>query len=317
MPSVESGKLYIEFQFPIAHENVAAALVPYGIAEFDFEVAGSGVENATIFVDSPQGKFALRVYRQAKKSTPEIELELEFASYLGAHGIPVPTVKPTNQGRLVAEVEVEGKSWQIVLMGFEPGVHPEGYDASLLAEMAGLQARMHLLGIDFSAKLSPRPKRAAELKPDSLVISLARPTDARLADMLERAKRHHVRLPTALPSGFSHYDFVDGNVLLSEGRISAVLDFDDARYAPVIICLANTLWSILSDSKDYENARTYVATYEKTRPLSSAEKQSIKGILLHRHYWICAMVVSFGQTSAKDIEGYLGMEQKVLSLPKL
>jgi Ser/Thr protein kinase RdoA (MazF antagonist) len=259
MPSVESGKLYIEFQFPIAHENVAAALVPYGIADFDFEVAGSGVENATIFVDSPQGKFALRVYRQAKKSTPEIELELEFASYLGAHGIPVPTVKPTNQGRLVAEVEVEGKSWQIVLMGFEPGVHPEGYDASLLAEMAGLQARMHLLGIDFR----------------------------------------------------------DGNVLLSEGRISAVLDFDDARYAPVIICLANTLWSILSDSKDYENARTYVATYEKTRPLSSAEKQSIKGILLHRHYWICAMVVSFGQTSAKDIEGYLGMEQKVLSLPKL
>jgi Ser/Thr protein kinase RdoA (MazF antagonist) len=313
-------KLFVEFQFPITHRNVAAALRPYGITDFEFSLAMSGVKNATIIVEAPEGKHALRVYRQGKKVKSEIELELGFAEFVGEHGIPVAGVVRTTGGDRVAEFAVAGKTWQAVLMQFEHGHHPEGYTSYLLARMAGMQAHMHKLGVEFASQRGMMLSGAETLAPDSLVRTLdgQRLTDPRLVELLARAKALRVVLPAELERGFSHFDFVDGNLLVSaSGRISSVLDFDDARYAPLVICLANTLWSILAATKGYDAARLYVQTYQQTRRLAPTELAVIKDLLLHRGYWICAMVVSFGSATASEMDHLLAMERKVQELPRL
>lgn len=52
-----------------------------------------------------------------------------------------------------------------------------------------------------------------------------------------RITNHIVKLPAALPCGYSHLDFDMGNILVDEqNNLSAILDFDDLQYAPLVIC---------------------------------------------------------------------------------
>jgi len=315
MSTNQSSKLFIEHQFPISHNNVAAILKAYDLNEFSYLLADSGVENATLILDTEAAKYALRIYRQFKKSTAEVRLELMFAQYLSIHGIPSPKTVETKTGDIVAEVTVSGRVWQAVLMDFEEGDHPVKYTHALLTKMAILQAHMHTLGIEFGEEMHAT-KAIKSLEPGSLVvdIDLEDLVNDRLSAFVLRANKHSVALPGNLPHGFSHFDFDRGNILLVGEDISAVLDFDDTHYGPVVICLANTIWDILAISTGDEAVHLYIETYESSRQMSEDELSLIPDIVLYRHYLISCMKISFGKLAEDDLEKYLSLENRILLL---
>ena len=312
-----NAKLNPEQQFPISQPSVAAILHEYGIDEFTFRAAKSGVENVTLLVDSAsRGEFAMRVYRQDKKSTPEIAEEVEFSNYLKGHGIPVPEVFETTDGQTVSETIADGKSWQSLLMEFKDGTHAEEYDDALINQMAVMQAKMHVLGIEFAEGRAKANVGQERLLPNARLSDLdpASMADPRLGEFIQRAQAFEVSLDPSLPSGFSHFDFDRGNLLVADNTISAVLDFDDTKCGPLIMCLANTLWNVMATTGDEADLRLYVDKYQETRALSGAELGSIQEIMLFRHYMVSGMRTGFGETDEASISGFIDLENKILSL---
>lgn len=54
-------------QFPVSHKSLAGILSQYGIEDFAYSVATSGIENTTCIIEVSNKQYALRIYRQAKK----------------------------------------------------------------------------------------------------------------------------------------------------------------------------------------------------------------------------------------------------------
>jgi homoserine kinase type II len=99
----------------------------------------------------------------------------------------------------------------------------------------------------------------------------------------ERLKRlgaelDKVDLPDSLPQGIIHADCHYTNFLFIDNKLSGVLDFDDACFAPLIVDIANAIyfwawppgWPL-----DFDNAGRMIAAYHNVRPLSGLERRHL------------------------------------------
>ncbi len=235
----DSGRLYA------TRENVAALLSPYGIAEFSFREIEQGFENKSIFIESGGQKYVLRIYRQRKT---DAELELAFQNYLRERRIPIPRVFANLSGSELIVVEVEGRKWQAILMEFADGLNNVDYTPKIIQQLSLFQARMHLLGIEFAERIGRIDKTWTELS----VRPVARAPD--IADVpqairgfVERGRGLRVGFNPRLPHGYNHLDLdVWGNVIVRDGAVSAIIDFDGSAYSPCVVCLANSVLPVFA-----------------------------------------------------------------------
>ncbi len=72
---------------------------------------------------------------------------------------------------------------------------------------------------------------------------------------------------TDLLTGPVHLDFDAGNVLENDGKVAAILDFDDLAFAPLAACLGNTLWHVFVEADSTKMAK-YLKSYVAHRKLS-------------------------------------------------
>ncbi len=304
-----SMKIDNQNQFVANTEEVSAILRRYGLELSGYTLATSGIENISLFVSANSEEYVLRVYRKHKKSDESIRQELDFVVYLGKHGIPVATPIPNNNGELLTR----HGDWQIILMPKIAGHHAPEFDAGLVKELAAVQAKMHILAANypFNAQSSP----ALTYLEDTVFlqhVNLATLTKPAY-DLMKRVERYSVLLPKSLASGLCHLDYDVDNILVGpDGKISAVLDFDDLANAPYVICLAYTLWRIYID-EDLELVDDYLAHYSKIRPLSEDERSVIPSIVLFRHYVIAALQAVDGELDKATTDKYLRVEKSILN----
>lgn len=298
-------------QFPANEKAISGALEDYAITDFSFNAAESGIENATFIISSRGSKYVLRVYRHNKKQHDAIELEVNFMTHLKSAGIPVPEILPNSQGKRITTVVYDDKEWQVILMQFLPGHHAETYSETLINELATYQARIHLHGEQF-AKKHPGAEKLRELRETEFIhlIPQKQLENKEIAGLISRGKEYSYTFPTGLPEGYSHFDYDAENVLSdSSGKVTGILDFDDLQYAPLVMCLAYTLWAVLITSDSPTTVSTYLQAYEAVRPLSAEEKEAIIPIVLFRHYVIAALEVLRGDMDNENLAYYLKYER--------
>lgn len=117
-------------------ENTAAVLTNYDIDEFEFRVEPSGVENTTFIITTKKARYALRVYRQKRRTEQEINLEIEYINFLRSYDIPAPKIVKNNHGIYVSKTSVGSHDWFSILMDFIDGEHPKHYSEKLLENFA-------------------------------------------------------------------------------------------------------------------------------------------------------------------------------------
>src|SRR3989344_8438277 len=143
-------KLESENQITVTKETLQHILDAYSIKDFTYEQINQGIANTALFVSTGNKEYVLRIYVQGKDPV-HILCELQFQDLLRDRGIPVPTVYAAANGEKVTAIEKDGKLWQAILMekiqGKSVTKHPS---RALLKELATLQARMHLLGVEFA-----------------------------------------------------------------------------------------------------------------------------------------------------------------------
>ncbi len=302
-------------QFPIDNEAIKAALKNYEISTFHFDIAESGIENTTFIIYAGDGKYVLRVYRYDKKRSA-IEIEIKFMSYLKLNGIPVPEVFPNYKGNRISNILYKNTEWQYILMEFLPGHHAKDYSENLINELAAYQAKIHLHGEQF-AKENPGAKKLKELRETEFIhlINQEQLKDKEIANLISRGKDYIYSFPMGLPEGYSHFDYDAGNILSdSSGKITGIIDFDDMQYAPLVMCLAYTLWSVLIVSNDHKAITKYLHSYNSVRPLSEMEKAAIQPIMLFRHYVIAALKTLSGKMDKERLAYYLKYERFIKEL---
>lgn len=307
-------KLEPDNQINLNKEGLATILSAYSISDFTFEPIKEGIANSSAFIQSNNKKYVVRVYAQGKKDE-DISFEINFQDYLREHGIPIPVIHKNSNGQELTLIEIEGKRWQVILMDFVEGksvtIKPSN---DLIAELARMQAKMHLLGIEF-AKLNPRPSHLWTDLHDGLASKVENTSvgGQEVKDLIERIKNYSYPLSPDLPYGYNHLDIdFDGNVLTQDNRVNGIVDFEDLKYSPIIVCLGYSLWNILDD-EGLEAMKHYLGEYEKVRPLTSIEYEALPNVIFFRNYVmaIIRLLLWEENTPIEDIQGILKLEKEI------
>lgn len=307
-------KLNPHNQISLNKEVLATILNQYGIKDFTFEAIEEGIANSSAFIQSDSKKYVVRVYAQGKKDE-DITFEINFQDYLRENGIPIPIIYKNNRGQELTIADIDDKRWQVILMDFVEGksvtVKPS---YNLIAELARMQAKMHLLGIGF-VKLNSRPTVLWTNLQDSLAPKLTKiPVEGEdVSELIERIKKYNYTLNPSLPYGYNHLDIdFDGNVLTKDNKVSGIVDFEDLQYSPIIVCLGFSLWNILDD-EGFEAMKYYLNEYEKVRPLTLLEYEVLPNVIFFRNYVmaIIRLLLWEKDTPIEDIQGILKLEKEI------
>lgn len=244
--------------FVISHANLRPFLAEYGITSFAYKVLDNGSKNHTILVKHDQFLHVLRIYSGTQKADDEIEQEVDFMEFLIKRGIPVPKVVKNLQHKPVSHTDLDGKTWQHMLMEFGTGQHPKKYTYPILYRMAKSQAYIHLHGQTYAEqKANSHPGATQRHWWNSLL---------------------HVA-----PQGFSHFDFDASNILVTDDKITSILDFEGMRHDPLVKCIFFTLTRIYDLQPSVADLRLYLTAYQQVRKLNVTERL-ILSCALTLHY---------------------------------
>ncbi len=297
-------------QFLAEHMTVADFLKQYAITDFTFLKAPTGIENTTLIITTKINKYILRIYRYGHKKEDEILLELGFMHKLRSAKLPVPEVILNTSNKLITTRTENGLVWHAILMEFISGHHADNYSPGIIKEFAMNQAKMHLIGIEAASELFP-PSKISQLKETEFIHLLpsSSMTNQKIRKLIERARDYRLEFSDKLSFGYSHFDYDIENTLVDDdNHLKAILDFDDLQYAPVVMCLAYTLWHVLIVTDSPESVRRYINAYESIRSLSNEEKKIIPSIMLFRHYVLASLTLLRGELDAQ-LDYYLRLEK--------
>jgi homoserine kinase type II len=247
---------------------------PYGVELLSLEPLALGSVNSNFRARTRDGRVLFaRLYEEQGPAGAAAEVAL--LAGLARAGVPVPEALPL-EGPLPAHREkpfvvfpwIEGDIRCL------RGVRAE--DARAVGEAL---ARVHLAS-DEVGRLGH-----GRFRPEDLLSRLerverhgARPS---LTPDLERIRLLYARLSLVrdggLPSGVVHGDLFRDNVLFRDGRIAALLDFESAFHGPFVYDLLVTLaaWCF-RDAFELDLARSMVAGYDATRPLTAPERRAVR-----------------------------------------
>lgn len=231
-----------------------------------------GEDNGNFRIATDQGEVVLREYRMS--GIEKIRAELRLVAFLGENGFPTPAPFRTASGELVVEAERPSAVFPWV-----PGEVSTEMTAALAGQVGELLARMHLLTADWTDERIPVIDRLGLLRQGLA----ARPEldgvddwHDRVRDFLEHRSEELERLHE-LPSGPLHHDLHRQNLLVADGEVTAVLDFDELNRGPLVIDLARVFHYLAVDHPDRRLPRDLadaaVAGYERTRALSDTERE--------------------------------------------
>lgn len=309
-------------------ENLAKILANYGVFKFDFKVDPSGVENTTFIITTKEKKYAMRVYRQKRRTEDEIRLEVEYINFLIANKIPVPKIICTVDNYFISHTKIKDKTWRSILMEFIEGNHPSYYSPSLLKELSYLQARMHKLATCFKSELSPvlklcdTNKKVKDflftdlLSVDSIDVSKIKNKEVK--NFILRAKNFTFDTGE-LPIATVQKDIHAANILVKDDKVSGILDFDDLFYGPIVTGSAFALWDIFVKNKNINDLYGYIRNYNSIRKLLPQEINKLKEFLLLRNYIMGVAEFLVGGENSQGtfmmkIDKYFDIEKEIQKL---
>ena len=269
-------------------EEVRAVLGDYGRAPrgLNVEALESWWFNLVLRVEADGERLILRRYGITPPE--EVQWELALLAHVRGHGFP--TIEPLRRddgGRLS---ELSGRP--AILYQYVEGSNacgPEVDRPGAMTETAGLIGRLNRLTRDLSlphprVRSGADPRRALRNMREWVAERGIRPGETRLAELMGHVDRaadaFEARLaPYAamLPRGVVHHDAHCANVLFHEGRLVALIDFDDAfegyLVAELPVMLSNWAGSRETFALDPGQVMAILRAYHRERPLTAEERE--------------------------------------------
>ncbi len=259
----------------VTTEDLAPFLAGYDIGELLANKGiAEGVENSNFLVHTSRGYFILTLYEK-RVAAPDLPFFLGLMEHLASRGLTCPQPVKTRSGETLGTVA--GRPAAIVT--FLDGMWIRRPSAAHCGALGEALAKLHLAGGDFAMK-----------RPNTLSVSGWRSLYngcCERADEVQRGLKEFLAAelgvleqawPKGLPQGVIHADLFPDNVFFLGDRLSGLIDFyfacTDTLTYDVAICL--NAWCFETDhSYNVTKGRTLLASYARTRPLSSAEWEKL------------------------------------------
>jgi homoserine kinase type II len=267
-----------------------AALRHWSLTAATLERVPQGQNNDTYLVTAHDGEFVLRVYRNTAE-VARVRDEHDLLGALALQDLPfaVPVPQRTTEGDTLAVLESADGPRLATLFARIPGE-----PAKLIPRDARLAGRA-LAQLDLALARLDRPVRAPATIRDvhPLVLDPIAALDeldlgerhAAARAILERAEESHTALAASLPLQIIHGDFAYLNVLIHDGKMSGMLDFEfasaDIRAADLATAMyVTTVRS--SASERWPLLEALAAGYRRSIPLDPAEAAAIPELMRRR-----------------------------------
>jgi homoserine kinase type II len=271
--------------------DAAAALRHWTVSEpWTVAVASAGANNTSLFVDTPGQRYVLRLYAQANPEN--IHFEHGLLAALEAADLPfsIPTPVRTSTGETFARVATGEVETLATLTPLLPGTHPEpdnprhaqvsgealGHLGRALAGMAPPPGRAQYVRFGDIRRFYPMlddPEEAVHAIP-ALAASDRRRLRAMIADVEAAVPSLYANLPLRL----THRDYYGPNVLVTDDRVSALLDFEfageDLRALDFAVALACwPLWG--AEDSRWPVCEAFARGYAAVEPLTHGEAEAL------------------------------------------
>lgn len=247
----------------LARYDVGTAVSCKGIAE--------GVENSNYLVETTSGRFILTLYEK-RVAADELPWFLALMAHCADGGLPVP--RPIADRHGVALQQLAGRP--ACMIAFAPGVSVTTAAPAEARVTGAALGDLHHCTAGFTAE---RPNALGPAGWARLAESCAGQLDAidpgldaLVGDQLAAVTGGW---PTGLDRTTIHADLFPDNVLLLDGRVTALIDFyfacTDIRAYDLAV--THTAWCFTPDGRDYDPAvaAALVEGYRSTHPLTEAE----------------------------------------------
>jgi Ser/Thr protein kinase RdoA (MazF antagonist) len=178
-------------------------------------------------------ELVLRVTHSGRRSTAEIEGELDWLNYLADNEVPAARAVPSAKGNFVEVVPgANGFSFLAASFVKAAGVSarkPEVWNTALFNEMGRIMGRMHRLTKSYQPSKPALKRPYLEIDFDGMERFI--PADQTIVIEKAHAIREQLgRMPKDKESyGLIHFDFHRGNFFVDNGKIT-LFDFDDCLY---------------------------------------------------------------------------------------
>jgi len=141
--------------------------------------------NDVYAVDSPDGRFVLKVYGQGWRSGPEIRYEVALIRHLQANGLPIAGPVASGDDDAVKEIGTGKERRHAVLYEYAPGVKPRPpFTPRLYHAFGQAVARMHALSDGFVSEYPRTPLDLNHLIDEPLALAATHFARAEERDIL-------------------------------------------------------------------------------------------------------------------------------------
>ncbi|HET7210585.1 MAG TPA: homoserine kinase [Methyloceanibacter sp.] len=259
----------------VSDEELEAFIGSYSIGALtSFKGIAEGVENSNYLVHTESGRYILTLYEKRVRSE-DLPYFLALMQHLAARGITCPLPVSDREGRTLKQLAGRPAA----LITFLDGLWVRRPSIEHCAGLGDALARFHLAGRDF-----PMTRANSLSLPgwQALFATIGASADGvakGLSGVIDKELRHlEGHWPNDLPQGVIHADLFPDNVFFLGDKISGLIDFyfacNDMLAYDVAVCL--NAWCFESDgSFNVTKARALLEAYEKVRPLTRAELDSL------------------------------------------
>ena len=265
-------------------------LASWPVTPLSFERAELGRNNDSFFVHAREGRYVLRIYRNAVEPS-RVRDEHDLLARLAMAELPFATPIPlrTREGDTLAVVEVPEGPRFAALFPRIPG-SPATLDVPNARLAGGALARVDVAFARFD--LPVRAPAALRDVHELVTDPYAAIDDLGLADradhvrrLFERVDDAHEALVSSLPRQIVHGDFAFPNLLVDDGHVTGLVDFEFAGADFRAADLACALYIVCVRAGSAERWKTLEALangYRRVLPLDPLEIAAIPELLVRR-----------------------------------
>jgi Ser/Thr protein kinase RdoA (MazF antagonist) len=264
------------------------AAVSYGLARPVTCELLRAYTNDVYRLESPDGRFVLKLYGRGWRTAPEIRYEVSLTQHLAARGLAIAQPVGNTQGEFVQEIGAAGGCRYAVLFEHAPGMKPEPpFTPSLYHAFGQAMARMHQFSNDFVTEHPRRPLDLNCLIDEPLAVTtplLDQTADRTLLE--EAARRVKERIAELAAEGLD-WGPIHGDATLDNLHVTAdggVILYDLDSGGPGWRAADLQGWA--AGHPEYqERWKAYLDGYASVRPIQPADLRAAPYLILAWDIW--------------------------------